>query len=203
MDMATLVAPSLSQLELLWNYVEGLGGGADPAARASAADGPGSGFIARPRLLLFASEVSSKLQHHYVTLLKQRGGSSGGARKWKHVARALAEERPFILPPPAKLAPSSSPKPLSPSLSSHSALTAAAVAAAADCPAHMAHLRSLASFLLRSLDLNGDLRVSRAEFMAAWPGVISALCQKAFEGPPGSGSHGRARADGVISCSVM
>lgn len=192
MDRIALLTPTPSQMELLWNYTEGLGGHEPlPPAAATPAIPAGTASISRARLMLLASECSSKLHHQLVLQLK--GKMRGGPRlkKWRSVLAVLERERPFFLPAPAPASPSDK------KLESSVLLRAALGHSSAQ---QLAQLKSLTALIVSHLDLNGDGRVTKAEFCAGWSSMAAAV----FGNVEHMGNAGVvSKKDGVISCAVM
>lgn len=171
MDLPMLLAPSRSQLDLLWTHFDTIGG----VDRRE-------GFLSKQRLLFVAAELHAKLIYQCVVDMKQKEGVT----KWKTIQSALQREMKYLLPPIqkkekllAKQQPqaASSSHPLPPSTGPQ-----------------LSHLKSTAALLGRLMDLNGDGRVSRQEFLTTWPTAAKAVLER---------DRSKEKDDGVIACTIQ
>ena len=212
MSLSALLHPTRAQLELLWQYCDSVQMTASsmsstPTAAATVVSSlnisisPSSSSISSPsssssslglnkyKLLVLASELHAKLFLLTIEELK----SQHQLHKWKKIHDILMKERPFLLPKEAKV------KKSSPKSNQHQEEDDAKAQYPPVTPLQMAHLKSTVSILLRLMDLNGDQRISRQEFLTGWPSAAEALLGQKSR----VDAEGKRKADGVIACNIM
>jgi hypothetical protein len=178
MPLPSLLAPTRSQLELLWTYVERMGTG-NPNVQVRE-----NGVLGKAKLLLLASEIHALLFLSTVRDLKEKEGM----KQWKGIQDLLMKERVFLL---GKVNEGKGKQKWSKDEKDSLSLLPPPIS-----PLQLSHTRLTSHTLLSILDVNKDGTVSKQEFVAMWAQAAERLLGQRRK-------EGDGKEEGVIKCVIM